>query len=227
MAAEREFAFSEQIGEARREVLRPVPPRQVLEPRRADAQRAELRVDVVAQQMGLAAVPEEQGLDVFDRLIAARDAHRRDEDALVIALARADAGASGQRAAQVVVSSPDLQEGDERALREQGAGEAELRGLAQTRWRGVRIVVEKDVALGHFGICADDGRGAGGEHPPCERASEAVEQADREIARVAQRGASPDAREEVLDFLLDRAQRARQDFAHNRVRIHPHAAPTP
>ena len=112
---------------------RSVPPRQILETRSTYAERAELGVDVVAQEMGLAAVAQEQGLDVLDRFIPASDAHRRDEDPLVIALARADARPAGQRAAQIVVAAPDLQEGDERAVREQGPGEAELRRLAQAR----------------------------------------------------------------------------------------------
>ena len=143
LAAERAFALSEQIGETRGQVLRSVAPRQLFKPRRADAERAELRVDVVAQQMSLSAVPQEQGLDVPDRLVPASDTHRRDEDPLVIALARADARPAGQRAAQIVVAAPDLQEGDERAVREQGPGEAELRGLAQAGRGHVGVVVEE------------------------------------------------------------------------------------
>ena len=93
---------------------------------------------------------QEQGLDVLDRFIAARYPHRRDEDSFVIALARADARPAGQRAAQIVVAAPDLQKSDERAVREQGAGEAEFRGLAQARRRHVGVVVEENVALGRI-----------------------------------------------------------------------------
>ena len=107
------LALAQQVGETGRQLLGAVALEEFPDSERAHLERTGLGVDIVAEQIGEAAVPEEERLDVPYALAAEGDPDGRDEKALVVALGGSGRSASRPHASQVVVAPAHLEEGDE------------------------------------------------------------------------------------------------------------------